>query len=176
MAKVPFGKLNFKINNETIRLHINEVEVEVKSYLSYEDKCKFIEEVVNNVLSEADNKFINYMKVDFYFVLALVKYYTNISFTDKQKEDKEKLYNLIVGNRFDKQIVDVLEWEEYGPLQNYINAILKDINHYDNSVYGIMDNLGKDYNNLNLDATTIRDKIADPENMTLLKEVISKLG
>jgi hypothetical protein len=176
MAKIPFGKLNLKINNEVFKLHINNIEIEVKAYLPYEDKCKFVEEVVNNVLAESDNKFIDPMKLEFYFVLATVDYYTNISFTDKQKEDKIKLYNLIMGNKIYHQIFSVLSWKELGDLRDVIKSVLRDINHYDNSVYGIMDNIGKDYSNLHLDATAIRDKIADPDNMTLLKDVISKLG
>ena len=65
---------------------------------------------------------------------------------------------------------------EYMNLSSQIWQVLNAIKAYDNSVYGIMDNIGKDYSNLNLDATAIRDKIADPDNMALLKDVISKLG
>lgn len=176
MAKVPFGKLNLKTNNGVYVIHINDMEVEVKAYLPYEDKCRFVEEVVNKVLSESDNKFIDPLKFDFYFDLAVVDYYTNISFTDKQKEDKIKLYNLLAGNNVIKSINNIVDWEEIGSLRQHIVSVLKDIQRYDNSVYGIMDNIGKDYSNLNLDATAIRDKIADPDNMTLLKDVISKLG
>jgi hypothetical protein len=41
---------------------------------------------------------------------------------------------------------------------------------------GILDNISTDYSNLNLDATEIQKKIGNPENITLLKDVLAKLG
>ena len=34
----------------------------------------------------------------------------------------------------------------------------------------------QDYSNLNLDATEIQKKLADPNNMELLKSIMTKLG
>lgn len=175
MAKIPFGKLNLKSNIKSGIIHKNDVEIEVRCYLPIEEKRKLVEEVVNNVLNNSDNKFINPLAVEFYTALALVDYYTNISFTEKQKEDKEKLYDLFVSNEIIDNLKDMLG-TEYMNLNSQIWQVLNAIKAYDNSVYGIMDNLGKDYSNLDLDATAIYDKIADPDNMTLLKDVISKLG
>ena len=44
------------------------------------------------------------------------------------------------------------------------------------SVFGILDSINKDYNTMNLDATEIQKKLADPENMALLRDVLAKLG
>ena len=41
---------------------------------------------------------------------------------------------------------------------------------------GILENISADYSNLNLDATEIQNKLADPNNMALLKDVLAKLG
>ena len=41
---------------------------------------------------------------------------------------------------------------------------------------GILDNVVNDYSNLNLDASEIQKKLADPDNMALLKDVLAKLG
>jgi hypothetical protein len=41
---------------------------------------------------------------------------------------------------------------------------------------GILDTLKADYDNLNFDATEIQKKIGDPNNMALLREVLTKLG
>ena len=41
---------------------------------------------------------------------------------------------------------------------------------------GILENISADYSNLNLDATEIQSKLADPNNMALLRDVLSKLG
>ena len=45
-----------------------------------------------------------------------------------------------------------------------------------NSVYGIMENIANDYSEVGAQAEDIQKKIADPNNLTLLKDVMSKLG
>jgi hypothetical protein len=45
-----------------------------------------------------------------------------------------------------------------------------------NSVYGIMENIVSDYTEVDMDATNIQEKLANPENLTLLKNVMTKLG
>jgi hypothetical protein len=41
---------------------------------------------------------------------------------------------------------------------------------------GILDTISADYSALKLDAETIHSKIADPNNMELLKSIMTKLG
>ena len=41
---------------------------------------------------------------------------------------------------------------------------------------GIMEQISADYSNLSLDATAIQQKLADPQNLELLKGVMTKLG
>ena len=44
------------------------------------------------------------------------------------------------------------------------------------SVLGILEAVSKDYSNLDFDATQIQKKMADPENLKLVKDVLTKLG
>jgi hypothetical protein len=41
---------------------------------------------------------------------------------------------------------------------------------------GILDIISTDYKNLDLDATEIQKKLADPDNLGLVKDILSKLG
>jgi hypothetical protein len=41
---------------------------------------------------------------------------------------------------------------------------------------GILDAISTDYSNLSLDASEIQNTIADPDNLALLKDVLTKLG
>ena len=47
---------------------------------------------------------------------------------------------------------------------------------YNNSVMGILDTISQDYSNLNLEASDIQQKLADPNNLALLKDIVGKLG
>ena len=84
-------KLGLKKKDETKTITINGQEVTVKQYLPIEDKIKIIENVLRN--SADDNNFANPVKVEVYFNLELIYNYTNISFTEKQKEDATKIYD-----------------------------------------------------------------------------------
>ena len=55
-------------------------------------------------------------------------------------------------------------------------ATISEIYEYRNSIFGILDTISTDYSNLKLDATEIYEQLADPTNMTLLKDVVTKLG
>ena len=53
-----------------------------------------------------------------------------------------------------------------------IDAVYK----YQNSALGILDTIGQDYSNLELDAQKLQEKMNNPENLALLKDVLTKLG
>lgn len=174
MAKLSFTKLGLKPNNETVNIPFGEQFIEVKSYLPVEEKLDLIGRVLE--LSHDSNNFSNPVKVDVYTMLEIIDKYTNITFTDKQKENPTKLYDLIVGNGLAAAVVNAIPGAEYEVLTDAINRTIKSVYKYQNSVLGILDSITTDYSNLNLDADEIRKKIGDPENLALLKDIMTKLG
>ena len=52
--------------------------------------------MINNTIDE--HSFCNPVKVKVYLALGILDYYTNINFTEKQKEDPVKLYDLFESN------------------------------------------------------------------------------
>lgn len=179
MAKVSFSKLQASINNvDNIITYTNkageDVKYEVKHYLPVREKMELVSRVINQSLD--DNGFYNPMRVKLYTTLEVVYAYTNLNFTDKMKEDPFKLYDILVSTGIFTNILDAIcdsDWEE---IQENIQDTIKNIYEYRNSVMGIMENITNDYNGLNLDVTNIQEKLADPENMSLLKEVLNRLG
>lgn len=174
MAKVSFSKLGLKVNNEVVNIHFNDQVIEVKQYISVNDKLKLISEVINNTIDE--HSFCNPVKVKVYLALGILDYYTNINFTEKQKEDSVKLYDLFESNGLLNQIYHVIPGEEFNNLTTGAWDSINAIYTYNNSAMGIMDNLGKDYSNLNFDASVIQEKLGNAENVEFLKEVMAKLG
>ena len=102
--------------------------------------------------------------------------YTNITFTEKQKEDVAKLYDILDSNGIITQVVSVIPEEEYHFLIDGINDTIQAVYTYRNSVLGILDTVSQDYSNLNLDATEIQKKLADKDNLALVRDVLTKLG
>lgn len=174
MAKIGFTKLGLKPNNEIVNIPFGEQFIEVKQYLPVEEKLELITNVLE--LSHDSNNFSNPVKVSVYTTLEIIEKYTNVNFTEKQKENPTKLYDLLVGNGFAAAVIKAIPEPEYDEILTGIKQTIKSVYKYQNSVMGILDTISQDYSNLNLDATEIHQQLADPENMALLKSIITKLG
>ena len=174
MAKVSFTKLGLKKNEDVGILHINEQDIEVKQYLPINEKLELISSVINSAADE--NNFSNPVKENVFLTLEILYHYTNINFTDKQKEDPTKLYDLVVSSGLVNKVTDLIPEEELDEVINGVAQSVKAIYTYRNSALGILESISQDYSALNLDATEIQQKLADPDNMALLKQVLTKLG
>ena len=174
MPKIGFTKLGLKPNNEIQTIEFNEQTIEVKQYLPVEEKLELITNVLE--LSHDSNNFSNPVKVSVYTTLEIIEKYTNVNFTEKQKENPTKLYDLLVGNGFAAAVIKAIPESEYDEILTGIKQTIKSVYKYQNSVMGILDTISQDYSNLNLDATEIHQQLADPENLSLLKNIMTKLG
>ena len=174
MARVPFTKLGLKKKEEIKNITINDQVIEVKQYLPISDKINIITNVIEN--SADDNNFANPVKVEVFANLEIMYAYTNISFTDKQKGDPTKLYDLLEENGIIAEVIAAIPENEYALLLGWIDETIEAFYTYRNSVMGIMEQISADYSNLSLDATEIQQKLADPQNLELLKSVMTKLG
>ena len=174
MAKIGFTKLGLKPNNKIANIEFNEQIIEVKQYLPVEEKLELITNVLE--LSHDSNNFSNPIKVQVYTALEIIKKNTKIRFTEKQKENPTKLYDLLNGNGLLEKIIEVIPQIEYDEIIAGVYNTIDAVYTYQNSVMGILDAVSTDYSALNFDATEIQKKIGDPENMALLKQVLTKLG
>lgn len=173
-TKPTFAKMGLKINTEVKTVMIGDQEIEVKQYLSVNDKLALIGNVINQ--ASDTNNFSNPVKLDVFTSLEIVFAYTNISFTDKQKEDLVKLYDIMESNGVFDIIIAAIPKVEYKSIIEGVQECSEAIYTYRNSVMGILDIIGSDYSTMNLEATKIQKAIADPQNLSLLKDVLTKLG
>ena len=174
MAKVSLTKLGLKANQEIKTIEFNEQMIEVKQYLPINDKLELISNVVN--ASHDKNNFANPVKVSVFTTLEIMYAYTNINFTDKQKEDPTKLYDMLTSSGLVSAIVNAIPEAEYHEVLCGVSDSIDAIYTYRNSIMGILDNISTDYSNLSLDASEIHKNLADPNNMALLKQILTQLG
>lgn len=174
MAKIAFTKLGLKPNKEIKTIVWNEQTIEVVQYLPVNDKLELIGRIINN--SAEDLKFYNVGKIEIFTTLEIVFTYTNLSFTEKQKEDVCKLYDLIVSSGLYDVLMDSIPEEEIEWIESVVEDSIISIYKYQDSVLGILDAIGQDYSHLDLDASAIQAKLGDPENLALLKGIMTKLG
>lgn len=175
MAKITFNKLNLIKNTEIKNIDINENIIEVKQYLPVEEKLELISYIVNMAHDE-DYNFSNPVKVEVFAGIGIIKYYTNITFTEKQLENPAKIYDLLNSNNVINNVIAAIPSNEYDEIRTGIEDTIKSIYQYQNSALGILDTIGQDYSDLNLEADTINEKLSNPDNMKLLRDVLAKLG
>ena len=174
MAKIGFTKLSLKRKNEVKTITINNNQIEIKQYLPVNEKLDLIARVINGAHDQ--NNFPNPIKIEVIGTLEMIMAYTNISFTEKQKEDVAKLYDLLDSNGVVNTIIAAIPEEEYNFVIDGIDDTIEAVYTYQNSVLGILENITQDYSNLELDAQALQEKIADPNTVSLLKDVLTKLG
>lgn len=176
MAKIAFSKLNAKLNSEIKTITFHEQSIEVKQYLPINDKLTFIQNVINNVNATDNNRFMNPVKVKCFAALETLYQYTNITFTDKQQEAPEKLYDLIFTSGLLAAVEDAIPQAEREDLEDGLWDTINVMTEYDNSLLGVMDSMTKDYSNLDFDIEKLTEKLSNPEQLSLVKDIITKLG
>ena len=174
MAKITFTKLALKKKEEVRNIKINGNDIEVKQYLPVNDKLDLIARVISGAHDE--NNFPNPIKIEVIGSIEIIMAYTNITFTDKQKEDIAKLYDILDSNEVIDQVIAAIPEDEYNFLIEGIDETVNAVYAYQNSALGILDTVSQDYSNLNLDATEIQKKLADKDNLSLVRDVLTKLG
>lgn len=171
MAKVSFTKFN-KIKTVTPKtVNINGIEVTILQYLPLKEKLQLIQ----NVIEQSGNNeegFYNCVKLEVFYTIEMIRAYTNISFTEKQLEDIPKLYDEIVLNNVWENIKNEIPSEERNHVLTNIISLAREITNYNNSILGILKTISKDYDNLNFDADSIKEKLQDPNSLSLLKQIM----
>lgn len=174
MAKVSYLKLKLTSNLLPKELKWGDQVIEVKQYISMQDKLNMVADILNAAAD--DNKFYNPGKLDLFFCLYVIYNYTNLSITEKQKENFVKLYDDLMSSGFYHEVFKTIPEDEVGYVYTLMKETADQIYKYNNSAYGILDAMNTDYDNLNFDIQKIMGDIQNKEGVEFLNDVMTKLG
>ena len=138
MAKVSYANLKLKVDQRVETFDFGGQSIEVKQYLPIEDKYDLI--MIALQKAEEDGIY-NPVKVQLYFELYTVYMYSNISFTDKQKENETKLYDTLASNGIIASILELIPDEEYNELMSYMKELIQVKTTFNNSAAGLVNQL-----------------------------------
>ena len=174
MAKLAFSKLN-KIKSIPDKIiPIENGDLVVKQYLPLENKIDLIETVLD--FSGSDEGFFNVIKLEAYFRIEMIKAYTNITFTEKQLEDTQKLYDMIAVNGIWEIVESNIPEEEKDYIWDAIIEMADAIVEYNRSIGGMLKSLSYDYSALDDEAVNIQKKLKTPEMEAVLKHFLPEAG
>lgn len=141
MGKTTFTSLKLKMKEEVKTIDFNESKIEVKQYLPIRDKIDLVDITLQK---SREDRLYNPLKVNMYFHLNLIYLYTNISFTEKQREDEEKLYDLLDSNGLIDLIVSNIPEFEYKDLLEKTTEKIKHELKYNTTAAAIVSKLIND--------------------------------
>ena len=136
-----YSDLKLKIKTDTVIAKIGDIEIEVLQYLPMEDKIDLIQIALQKSM---ENGICNDMKLDMYFNLYLIYMYTNLEFTDEEKEDEFKLFNELESNDLIIGIIGAMDETEYNSLINYLHIMQEQYVEHGKSAAALIQTLVQD--------------------------------
>ena len=175
MVKVNVTKLNKIKSLDPIDIKIGEETISVVQYLPLEKKLT----VMQNIIEQAGNNeegFYNIVKLTVFYTIEMLRAYTNISFTEKQLEDPQKLYDIIVLNKIWDTVKQSIPEDEVNYIWENTCALAREITNYNHSALGILKLAKEDYSDLELDVNDLTNTLTQSENnLNLVKGLLTKL-
>ena len=135
---ISYANMKLKLATSTHKFEWNGNEIEVLDYLPIEDKYDLIMITLQKSLEDG---YYNPIKIDEYFHLHLIYMYTNINFTDKQKEDENKLYDCLKSNGLIDAFIEQMNEFDYSELFNMLEETKKELIEYKHSVSALIQSL-----------------------------------
>lgn len=135
---ISYANMKLKPVTTTHKFEWNGNEIEVLDYLPIEDKYDLI---MITLQKATEDGYYNPIKIDEFFHLHLIYMYTNINFTDKQREDEHKLYDCLKSNGLIDAFLEQFSDEEYDELYYWMEDVKTEITNYKHSVSGILQSL-----------------------------------
>lgn len=134
MAQITFASLKLKLPTEKEKFEFLGKTIEVDKYVPVEQKLDILAITMQKA---EENGIYNPMLLDIFFHLNLVYSYTNITFTDIQRKDELKLFDLLQSNGFFDLFLPLIE-NDYNELLKYLNEMTTDNLTYGNSAASIV--------------------------------------
>ena len=139
--KVSYANMKLKTNTAVNTFQFCGQKIEVLKYLPASDKYDLLMITLQKSL---EGNIYNEFKLNLYFELNLVYMYTNISFTEKQREDEFKLYDTLRSNGFFELFYEALDDKEYEELFDQIAELKATMEKSKGSVAGVIANIIED--------------------------------
>ena len=135
---ISYANMKLKPVTTTHKFEWNGNEIEVLDYLPIEDKYDLIMITLQKSLEDG---YYNPIKIDEFFHLHLIYMYTNINFTEKQKEDEHKLYDSLKSNGLIDVFIEQMNEFDYSELFNMLDDTKRELTEYKRSTSALIQSM-----------------------------------
>lgn len=113
-----FNELELKINDKVRILKFKNKDIKVKQYLPIQDKLNLIQIALQQSLDEG---VYNDGLLTAYFHTYVVMFYTDLEFTEEEKQDVLTLFNLMDSENLIGSVIELIPQSEFGDLLEMLN-------------------------------------------------------
>lgn len=172
MEKIQFDSLGLKFGAPTVEL-ADFPGVLVRRRVTAQEKLNLAADIYD-ILSSDETRIFNKLKFNIIYYVELAKLYTNIEFDENSTENYGDIYDKLSCSGLLDAIIE--EIADNGILYALVFTVVESIYNYDNSAYGVMEGITKNYDATKFDFESLNETIKDPDAIPLVKEVLDKLG
>lgn len=127
--------LNLNIDKSINTININDCEINVLQYLPIEDKNSLIYLALQNA---EENGEYNLLKVDMYMGLYTIYMFTDIEFTEDEKNEPTKLYDELMSNGVISAVTMAIPKHERDYIARILDETMRNRRLYRNTVASII--------------------------------------
>lgn len=132
MSKISFLSINEKCNTFNLA---PDVEVKVLQYLPIEQKNDIIQLTLQN---SEENGVFNYLLLDMYFHLYICYLYTDIDFTEEEKENPANTFDVLTSTGVLNQVIATMDPNEYKALHQILDTSVENKIKYNNTLASVI--------------------------------------
>lgn len=130
-----YKDLNLKVKDQIETISIQGQDINVFQYLPVRDKNDLVQIALQN---SRENGVINEIKLEIYFNIYIVYFYTDLVFSEEEKADPGQLYDELQSNGVLTRILGAMNENEYNNLVDYLEKMRTAQDAYENSAAGVI--------------------------------------
>ena len=130
-----YKDLNLKVKDQVETISIQGQDIHVFQYLPVRDKNDLVQIALQN---SRENGVINEIKLEIYFNIYIVYFYTDLIFSDEEKADPGQLYDELQSSGILTRILGAMDEDEYNNLLDYLDKMREAQDAYENSATGVI--------------------------------------
>lgn len=165
-----FKDLNLEyMGNSISTIKIGDVDVQVKQYLSIEEKSNLVTFVTNGAMDD-ETGIIDPIRTEVYFALGVCDWYTDIDF-DYFSNDFNivEIYDLLETNGVINLILSEIPKQELQFLEEAVKDTMETLGRYNFSAVGIIKGMNNNAGNLNEQLNEIIKRMQSEEGQETFK-------
>lgn len=173
MAKVSFNSITPIKSKEDRIVKFEDKDIIIRQYLPIKDKADLVTYIIQSAFDE--NGLFSPVRQEIYTTIGLLRWYTNINFTESMMQNIEKTYDYIQLNHLDILLENIDE-EEYLCIGKMIDDAVIETKDYLRSFVGQLNAARTDYDKTQFDLEKVAEILQDPAQVGFVKELMQKMG